>query len=217
MLNFLFLNIKLITLGTFNTLSLWLAASLISLLAGSLLGVFRCSQLKFKIIKTILNFTTFILRGIPYYVQLLIAYFVLPDLLGINISATTAAIYSLGLCSASYMSQIVKSGINSIPIGQWEAAKTLGFSTIQTLRHIIFPQFLKNALPAICGELDQLLKSTSIIASIGVLELTKAGMNIISRNMNPIPVYISIALIYLTLSTLLSLTSNFLEKRTTTW
>ena len=153
------------------------------------------------------------LRGIPFYVQLLIAYYAVPDLFGFNISPVLAGIISLGLCSAAYVSQIVRGGINAIPIEQWEAAFVLGLNRMQTLWYVILPQVMRIIVPMLAGECDQLLKSTSIISTIGVIELTRAGMNIVAREMQVVPVYIAIALLYLMIFTLFNMITKFFEGR----
>lgn len=201
--------------GLMMTMKLWLTATVLSLCLGTLLGILRCQQLRSTGIATLLDGCTFVVRGVPIYVQLLITYFVLPDLLGINLPIFFAATLTLGLCSAAYVSQIVRSGINAIPIGQWEAAYVLGYSTAQTVRWIILPQMVRNILPALIGEFDQLLKSTSIVSSIGLLELTRVGMNIVAREMNPLTIYLAIALLYLMLSSALNALGAFLERKGT--
>src|SRR3989338_353727 len=108
---------------------------------------------------------------------------------------------------------MIRSGINSVPVGQWEACKTLGYPIKAQLKRIILPQTFKNIGPALFGEFEQLLKSTSLLAAIGISELTRTGMNIISRQLNPIPVYLTIAAIYLVLSALLNLLAFKLEQR----
>ncbi len=199
--------------GLATTLFLWLCCSLISLVMGFLWGSIRCRQFRVPFISPAIDGFTFILRAIPFYVQLLLAYFVLPQILGINLSGTQAAILSLGLCSAAYMSQIVRGSINAIPVGQWEAALVLGYTSFQTVLFIILPQCLRIAMPMVISELDQLLKSTSIVSTIGVLELTRTGMNIIAREMNPVPVYCAIAFLYVLMSLILLFLSRFIEKR----
>lgn len=189
--------------GMLMTICLWIAAGAISLSLGIACGMVRCRRMRIIGLSVMLDSITFVLRGIPYFVQLLIAYFVIPDLLKITVPTFVIASGSLGLCSAAYVSQIVRAGCNCIAIGQWEAAQVLGFSRLQTAWYIIIPQMLRNVLPALAGELDQLLKSTSIMSSIGVLELTRVGMNIVAREMNPIPVYLTIAALYLGISSIL--------------
>jgi His/Glu/Gln/Arg/opine family amino acid ABC transporter permease subunit len=196
-----------------TTIQLWLSAAIISLIVGILFGIWRSKNVRIAYISSTLDFSTFILRGIPFYVQLLLAYFVVPDLLGINLSAFSCAVTSLGLCSAAYVSQIIRAGIDAISQGQWEAATVLGYSKMQALRYVIMPQVLRSVLPSINGELDQLLKSTSILSSIGVLELTRAALNIISIQMQPIPVYLTVAGLYLMISTGLNFITNQIERR----
>lgn len=206
-------SIPLLAKAAVTTIQLWLTSAIISLIVGLLFGILRSKNVRIYGLSISFDFVTFILRGVPFYVQLLLAYFVVPDLLGINPSAFVCAVVSLGLCSASYVSQIVRAGIDAISPGQWEAAFILGYSKIQTLRYVILPQVLRNVLPSINGELDQLLKSTSILSSIGVLELTRAALNIISIQMQPIPVYLTVAALYLVMSSVLNFVTSQLEWR----
>lgn len=199
--------------GLCATLWLWLTASFISCVAGIVCGTMRSRVLRMPYVSTALDGITFVLRGVPFYVQLLIVYFVIPAVIGLSFSAYSAALLSLGLCSAAYVSQIVRGGINAIPVGQWEAAQVLGYSTLDTVRYIIIPQMLKIVLPALVGECDQLLKSTSIVSAIGVLELTGAGRNIIVQEMNPLTIYTLLAVIYLSMSAVLTQLSAWVERR----
>ena len=199
--------------GLLTTIKLWLASFAISLTMGCIWGVLRSNQLRIFLVSDLLDALTFVLRGIPFFVQLLLAYFVLPALLNIDISASAAATTSLGLCSAAYVSQIVRAGINTIDPFQWEAAKMLGYSMRQTLRLIIIPQAFKNILPALTGEFDQLLKTTAVFSTIGILELTGVGKNIVAQEMNPLSTYGLIAVLYLSISSALAVVSYYAEKR----
>lgn len=199
--------------GAATTLSLWLCSAMFSLIIGSLLGIMRSKNFRCVGISSVLDVATWLLRGIPFYVQLLLAYFVVPEIIGFNPSVFCCAVVSLGLCSAAYVSQIIRASTDAIPQGQWEAAQVLGYSRLNALRCIIMPQVIKLAMLPLNGELDQLLKSTSIISSIGVLELTRAALNIISIRMQPVPVYLAIALIYLSMSALLQGTTKIVERR----
>jgi len=206
-------SMPLLLQGALMTLKLWAASVFFSITIGILLGVLRCQRLRVKGISKLLDTITFVLRGVPFYVQLLIAYFVLPEIIGISLSPFVTATFALGLCSAAFISQMVRAGINSIPQGQWESAYVLGYTVPQTLRYIILPQMIRNVLPAITGELDMLLKSTSIISSIGMLELTRCGMNIVAREINPVTTYLTLAVIYLLISSFLNFVSNKTERR----
>lgn len=199
--------------GTVMTVQVVLGAASLSFSFGLLLGIFSCERLKMPVISKIVEGITFVYRAIPFYVQLLIVYFVLPDLLGFNLEPFAASVLALGMCSAGYVAQIVRGGINSLPATQWEAAYALGYNTRQSLRYVILPQMLRNTLPAFNNELDSLLKSTAMVSSIGMLELTRMGMNLVSREMEPVPIYLTVALFYLCLSALLNLITRNLERR----
>lgn len=195
------------------TIRLWLGAVFVSFMVGIALGIVQCRRMRVVWLSPLCDVMTFVLRGVPFYVQLLIVYFILPDLVGINLSPVIAGMLSLGLCSAAYISQIVRGGFDSIVVEQWEASEVLGFNTFQTLRYVIMPQVLKITVPMIAGECDQILKSTSVISTIGVFELTKAGMNIVATEMQVVAAYSLVAVIYLGLSTVLNTVSRLLERR----
>lgn len=203
----------LILKGTAMTLAAWLTSAIMSLLVGTFLGIISCNHLASTRKKNLIKIYTFITKGVPAYVQILIAYFVVPAIIGINIPGFIAATGALTLCSSGYVTEIVRSGINSIPAGQWDACFVLGYPLRATLTGIIMPQAFKNSIAALLGELEQLLKSTSLLATIGITELTRTGMNIISRELNPIPVYLTIAGIYLLLSAIINLVIIYSEKR----
>lgn len=196
---------SLVLQGIGMTLAAWIIAALLSLLIGTFLGIIACNALKTPKRSLCIFAYTFITKGVPAYVHILIAYFVIPGLMGVHIPAFVAAVGALALCSSGYVTEIIRSGINAVPQGQWDACFVLGYSFQATLRRIIMPQGLRVALPALCGELEQLLKSSSLLATIGITELTRTGMNIISRELNPIPVYGMIACIYLLFSGVLQL------------
>lgn len=200
--------------GTLITLSTWIAAGTISLIIGTIMGIISCRYLSTTPLSIIIRCYTFIAKGIPAYVQILIAYFVIPALIGINITGFIAAVSALAFCSSGYVTEIVRSGINTISRGQWDACFVLGYPIRAALFRIILPQTFKNTLPSLVGELEQLLKSTSLLATIGITELTRTGMNIISRELNPIPIYLIIACIYLLFSAVLQLIIIYTEKRT---
>lgn len=199
--------------GMWLTLHSTFFAACISLTLGASFGILSCKRLGVQPLKAILEALAFVLRAVPFYVQLILAYFVLPDLLQINLDAYSASILSLGICSSGYVTSIVRAGINSISDEQWDTAQVQGFSKWQSLRYIILPQMLYNVLPALTGELDALLKSTAILSSIGLLELTRVGMNIVSREMEPLTIYLAVAFLYVLLSAAINLLSKFLEKR----
>lgn len=205
--------IPLLVQGTLTTLELWLASSLISIVFGLALGTIRCSKMRIPVISLIADGVSLILRGVPLYAQLMIAYFVLPQVMGLNLSAFTTGIITLGLCSGAYASEIIRGSLNALPEGQWLSAQVLGYTPRQQLRYIIAPQMLSHALPALINEYVMTLKSTSILASIGALELTKIGTNIMHRSFDPLGVCLSIACIYLALTLIISGIGQLIERK----
>lgn len=208
--------LPMLTRGALLTLTSFGIAISLSLCLGFFLGTLGCKQISrsslLKFISGSVTMYSFILRGIPAYIQILIAYFVLPTFIGVNLSAFWAGTLALALCSSGYVAAIVRGGLDAVPQGQWDAAYILGYPIHQALFKIIFPQSLRYILPALFGECEQLLKSTSLLATIGATELTRTGMNILSRELAPLPIYGSIACIYLLFSVLLQLL-NYLVKQ----
>lgn len=204
----------LLLTGALMTLKVLIVSSAISFSLGLLFGVLCCHEIHIPYLSSFIYSITFILRAVPFYVQLLIFYFVFPDLIGVNLDIFPASVLALGICSSGYVCQITRAGINSIPQVQWETAYVLGYSKLNTLFFIIFPQMFRNALPALNNEIESILKSTSILASIGMLELTRIGMNIVSRELKqPLTIYLIVAMFYVFFSLVLNLIAKSLEKR----
>lgn len=151
-----------------------------------------------------------IIRGTPSTVQLLIMYFII---FGSSDNMVLAAVLSFGINSGAYVSEIVRSGIMSVNAGQMEAGRSLGMNYGMTMRHIIIPQAIKNILPALGNELITLFKETSICGFIGLADLTKGAMIVMSRTYAPWIPYVSIAVIYLFFVMLLTWLLGKLERR----
>ena len=123
-----------------------------------------------------------------------------------------AAILSLGLNSAAYLAEIVRGGIQSIDMGQREAAESLGLDPIQSMRYVIFPQAFRRMIPPLGNEFITLLKDTSLVALIGYEELFRRGELIVARNYRAFEIYITVALVYLLLNGVLSQAFIWLER-----
>lgn len=199
--------------GTAMTLKILAGAAFLSGGIGLFFGLLVSARLKVRWVSPCIEGIGFVLRAVPFVVQLLIVYFVLPDLLDIDLEAVSASVIALGLCSSGYVMQIVRGGIDAIPSSQWEAAFCLGYSTLQSLRYVILPQISRIILPACTNELEALLKSTAMVSSIGVLELTRVAMNFVSREMQPIPIYLTAAFFYVCMSAAIHAVSNVLKRR----
>jgi arginine/lysine/histidine/glutamine transport system substrate-binding/permease protein len=201
--------------GALVTLELTAFSVLLGMIGGSLLGIVRLSPitpLRWGA-RAYIDF----FRGTPLLVQIFMIYFGLPALLqsiGINFSLSrlVAAVMALSLNSAAYIAEIVRAGIQSIDIGQSEAAQSLGLDSTQTMRYVIFPQAFRRMLPPLGNEFITLLKDTSLVAVIGFEELFRRGQLIVADNYRAFEIYAAVALIYLVLTLASSRFFSFLER-----
>jgi polar amino acid transport system permease protein len=153
-------------------------------------------------------------RGTPMVVQLLIGYFVLIPALGIVVSdATVVAIVIFGLNSGAYVSEIMRSGIQSVDAGQLEAGRAVGLPYWTAMLKIVIPQSIKNILPTLGNEFIVLIKETSIVSFIAVTDLTKAFRAIGDANYSYIIPYLMLALVYLVLVMIITWGIRVLERR----
>jgi His/Glu/Gln/Arg/opine family amino acid ABC transporter permease subunit len=196
--------------GICNTLVIAILSCCIGILLGSLTGILL--SLRKGIIYYLIMGYVNIVRGTPMLIQIAAMFFML-KFAGYSISAFVSAVISIGLNSAAYMSQTVFAGIRSVHKGQWEAAKVLGFSRVQTMRYIILPQAMRAVIPAFGNELITLVKDSSLASTIGVYELTKQGEIIMSQNYDAPTVYTVIACSYLMITAVLSLLVSQLDKK----
>lgn len=196
--------------GIVVTLKIAGGGCLIGLTLGTLLAFMQTSHS--RLLRLIVSIYVTIIRGTPMLIQILCAYYVLPQL-GLQLSALSTAIIAIGLNSAAYISQIVRSGITSVGSGQFEAAKVLGLSTIDTARYIILPQALQIVLPALGNEFITLVKDSTLASLIGVAELTKQATSIMNQTYDYISIYFAIAILYLIITSTISVVVAQLEKR----
>ena len=131
----------------------------------------------------------------------------------VNIDKILVAVVAFGLNSAAYVAEVIRSGINSVDKGQFEAGRSLGLTYKQTMLSIILPQAFKNILPALCNECISLLKETAISGYIGLTDLTKAGDIIRSQTFEAFIPLIAVALIYLVIVMILTVGVNKLERK----
>lgn len=199
--------------GAWLTTQVSLISIVIGLFFGFLLGIWNCDELRRFPISTCIDAYVHVIRGTPLFVQLLIAYFALPQVLGLNLSAMGAGILTLGLNSSAYLSETIRGGINGVSKGQWEAAWVLGYTPLHTLRYIILPQATRNVLPAITNELAVLIKESSILMVIGVSELVKVSKDMVARELRPMEIYLLTALLYLVMTSIITLLSRMLEAK----
>ena len=204
---------KLFLDGFKNTILIALVATLIGVCIGAIVAIIRVFNKqtgKLKILSKICELYTTIIRGTPVVVQLLITYNVI---FAWSTQAVLIGMIGFGLNSGAYVAEIMRGGINAVDIGQTEAGRSLGLPAVTTMKSIVLPQAIKNVLPAIGNEFISLLKETSIIGFLGVIDLTKAAERVISRTMDVYFPYISIALVYLAVVYGLNYLFKKLEKR----
>lgn len=182
----------------------------IGFVLGTILGLGHTS--KSRILRAIITLYVTIMRGTPMLIQIAFAVFVLPEF-GIVLPPLWAGILAIGLNSGAYVSQIVRAGINSVPRGQLEAAQVLGLSRFQTTRYILLPQAIRIILPSLGNEFITLIKDSSLLSTVGVMELYGQGSIIRSQTYDALTAYCGVALIYLVMTTTLSILVSWLEMR----
>ncbi|MGN0475759.1 MAG: amino acid ABC transporter permease [Ruminococcus sp.] len=151
-----------------------------------------------------------VIRGTPVVVQLMISYFI------IFVSAkdgVPVGIFAFGINSGAYVAEIFRGGIMAVDNGQFEAGRSLGFNYLQTMRHIVVPQMFKAVLPTLCNEFITLLKETSVVGYVGVIDLTKAGNVIAGRTYSYFIPLLTVAAIYLVMVMILSYFVGKLERK----
>lgn len=200
--------------GLKNTILIALGSIVIGILLGLLIAIVRDmyeKNGKGLILNKICKIYVDVIRGTPALLQLMIIYYVIFK--SVSIDLVLVGILAFGLNSSAYVSEIIRAGINSIDVGQMEAAKSLGFKYFQSMRYIILPQAIKNVLPALGNEFITLVKETSVAGYIGIVELTKSTDMIASRTYNYFFPLIIAALIYLGLTMLLTKLLNRFERK----
>ena len=152
-----------------------------------------------------------IIRGTPLLVQIFIFYFFIGTVL--ELSPLTAGVAALAVFTGAYVAEIVRAGIEAVPRGQMEAARSLGMSYVQAMRFVVLPQALRRTLPPLAGQFISLIKDSSLVSVIAITDLTKAGREIVSSTFTPFEVWFTVALMYLALTGSLSLLVRRLERR----
>ena len=202
-------------------LTMTVKITILSLIIALVIGIFVClMNISSNIVlRGIAKFYIWLIRGTPMLVQAFYFYFALPQLIQavtgsqFRITVFTASLVTLALNAGAYISEIMRSGIQSVDPGQMEAGRSLGFNYAQTMFYIIMPQAFKNVLPALGNEFIVLLKETSVSGYIALQDLTKGGDIIRSRTYDAFMPLIAVALIYLVMVMVFTKCVNLLERR----
>ncbi len=151
-------------------------------------------------------------RGVPLLVQLLMFFYMLP-LIGLDLPAIAAAILSVGMCSAAYTAEILRGALQTIPVGQTEAANALGIPPLSLWRRILIPQALRLGMPSLINELILLVKVSSLASVVGIGELTRVAQNIAGQTYRHLEIYIAAAAIYFVINFAIALLGRKVERR----
>lgn len=201
--------------GLSNTVKIAVIGLIIGIIIGTLIAIVRVSP-KYKVLPRVLNgFCSFYVgffRGTPMVVQLLLSYYVFLPLLGINLPSVTVAIIVFGMNSGAYISEIMRSGIQSVDPGQMEGGRAIGLSFATTMIKIVIPQAIKNILPTLGNEFIALIKETSIVSFVGALDLYVAFRKIGTNTYEFMVPYIVMALIYIALVFIISGLIKLMER-----
>lgn len=195
--------------GTVITLQVFGVVILLSIPIGAVLAFLI--QTKFRLLEWVITLYIWIMRGTPLLLQLIFFYYVLPSV-GITMDRMPAAILAFTLNYAAYFAEIFRGGIEAIPKGQYEAARVLKFSPLQTIRYIILPQVFKIVLPSVFNEVINLVKDSSLVYVLGVGDLLLASKTAANRDATLAPMFIAGA-IYLILIGGLTIMAKQVEKK----
>ncbi|AKG53667.1 amino acid ABC transporter permease [Dehalogenimonas sp. WBC-2] len=211
--------------GVLVTILVTVVSYFLMLIAGLFGGLGRLA--KNKIIFGISTLYVEIIRGIPLLVQLIGWYFASPviiqkigtwlsyqPLIEYRANPIVTAILAITVCYGAYMSEIVRAGIQSIPKGQMEAARSLGMSHFQAMQFVILPQAFRVILPPMGNEFIALLKDSSLVSVVAVADLTRRGREFMAANFNPIETWAMVALLYLIMTLFAARVVSYIEKKT---
>ncbi|MFW5713256.1 MAG: amino acid ABC transporter permease [Brevefilum sp.] len=219
--------IRFVSDGLLITVGVTLTAFVLTLLLGLIAALGRLS--KSGIIRWMTTIYVEIARGIPLLVQLLFWYFAFPSVIQsigralqyqpfqqFHANPFAMAILGLTFCYSAYMSEIYRAGIQSIAKGQNEAARSLGMTHGQAMRHIILPQAVKVILPPVGNEFISLLKDSSLVSVVAVADMTRRGREFMAANFIPVETWMMIALLYLVMTLISARVVAWIERKTQT-
>ena len=202
--------------GLQNTLLIAITGLLIGIVIGTLIATVRVVP-KYKTLPRVLNgicsFYVGLFRGTPMVVQLLVFYYVLLPILEVNMTGVQVSMMVFGLNSGAYISEIMRSGIQSVDPGQLEAGRAVGLSFHTSMIKIVIPQAVKNILPTLGNEFISLIKETSVVSFVGAADLYVAFSYIGSNSYEFMVPYLVMAVIYILMVMLISLLIRLMERR----
>ena len=195
--------------------TLWISA--VTVLFGALLGVLGAlmRMSRFKLLRGISKAYIEVLRGTPILLQLYFFWIGLPKLVPFELSDTQCIVAALAVNASAFISEIIRAGIGAVDKGQWEAARSIGLSESHVMTHVIFPQAVKNILPALCNEFISTVKGTSLASVFFVGELMTSFKTVQSATFLALQSLTIVGVIYFVLNFVLSRLLGVLERRLT--
>ncbi|ARJ23712.1 arginine ABC transporter permease [Bacillus mycoides] len=204
-------SIPYILKGLEVTLKIVAASAVVGFILGTLLAL--CKIARIRVLNIAADIYTSIFRGTPLVLQLMIIYFGVPQMMGYEIPAFLAAILAFSLNSGAYMSEVIRAGIQAVDKGQTEAAMALGIPYSKMMKNIIFPQALKNILPALVNEFATLTKESAVVTVIGATDLMRRAYIVGGETFKYLEPLLFVGLIYYILVIILTLVGKAIEGR----
>lgn len=197
--------------GLAVTLEVTGAALVLAFALGAVIAVLKV--LPCRPLRLLLDFYTSIFRGIPLIVLLFIAYFATPQLTGFKISMFAASVLTLGLNGSATVSETLRGGIEGVDAGQYDASRALALPYTTMMARIIIPQALRSVAPALVNEVITVLKSSSLVATIGLMDMMRAAQSVQALTYRAFEPFIVVAVIYYVIAMCLTAVARVLEKR----
>lgn len=197
--------------GLAVTLEVTGAALVLAFALGAVIAVLKV--LPCRPLRLLLDFYTSIFRGIPLIVLLFIAYFATPQLTGFKISMFAASVLTLGLNGSATVSETLRGGIEGVDSGQYDASRALALPYTTMMARIVIPQALRSVAPALVNEVITVLKSSSLVATIGLMDMMRAAQSVQALTYRAFEPFIVVAVIYYAIVMCLTAVARVLEKR----
>ena len=210
---FSYYDVRLLLLGFVATFALALVGCFAGFVSGFLVAILRMTRSRAMApVRTVMLAYCMLFRRVPFLVTLMLVFFA-SQAINANLSTFSVALISICLIAAAYLGEIVRSGLESVHINQWDAARALNFSYLETLRYVILPQAWHVILPPSFGFFVMFIKDTALASQIGVMELTSAGKVLSNKGFAAAPVYGTVLMLYFLMSYPLSRFGKRLEKK----
>ncbi len=197
------------------TIKIGFLSFVLALVLAIIVGSLRAANIP-KVLKSILSVYVEFFRGTPLMVQLFIFYYGLPSF-GMKVDPILASVLTMGLNSGAYLSEVVRAAVLSVDRGQYDAAAVLGYNHIQTTVHIVLPQAFRIAVPTFMNGFSSIVKETSLVSVLPIIELTKLGNQVYAKTYHPFEVYISLAIIYFIMTYTVTFLAKWIERRLSIW